>query len=119
MSTEHLYRSAEAPGLDATDLTPATRLKRDPSTTVQLRTTDASKVKLDVTVGLGAGPTAGLALPEALRPALEWMAGRKSAFTFGELCEAFPNWNSSALASVAAFMVRTKALVELPFEPLT
>ena len=119
LSPEHLFHNAEAPVADAKDVTPATRLKRDPSTSVAIRTGESGKVKLEVSVGLGSGPSTALPLPEALRPALEWLATRKTAFTFAHLCEAFPAWSSSALASVAAFMVRTKALVELPFEPWT
>jgi hypothetical protein len=41
---------------------------------------------------------------------------RKAAFDFGELCAAFPAWEASSLAAVVAYLVRTKALVELPFE---
>ncbi len=119
LSPEHLFHSAEASVSDAKDLTPATRLKRDPSTLATVRTGDAGKVKLEVSVGLGTGARTALPLPEALRPALEWLTTRKTAFTFEELCAAFPAWSSSALASVAAFMVRTKALVELPFEAWT
>lgn len=117
LSMPRLFASAESSTSEAKDLLPTTRLKRDPSTLVSIRDAGDDKLKLEVAVGLGTGARTALPLPSALRPALTWLAERKTAFIYEEFVSAFPLWNSSALASVVAFLIRAKALVELPFEP--
>lgn len=57
-----------------------------------------------------------MALPAALQPLLQWLAERRRPFTFAALCAEFPMWERAAVASTVASLLRTKALVELPFE---
>lgn len=115
LSTERLLASAEAPPLEPGRVLDTTRLKRDPSTHVAL-TQEGDRVRVTIATALGTGAKASLSLPSSLQPALAWIERGRRAFDFAELCSAFPAWERSALASTVALLLRTKALVELPFE---
>jgi ribosomal protein L16 Arg81 hydroxylase len=113
LSIDRLFASAES---GAQELTETTRLQRDPSTRVTLGDGDGHRVRVEIATDLGAGQLVTAMLPIALQPLLEWLAHSRAPFTIDEACARFSDWSRAAIVSTIASFVRTRALVELPFE---
>jgi len=112
LSLPQLFAAVE-PG--AGELGPETRLVREPSTRVALRD-DGDRVRVEIALELGAGSVVERSLPAALRPLLAWLVAPRGPFTLADACARFHDWDSSAVTSVVASLLRTRALVEVPFE---
>ncbi len=115
LSIDRIIASAESPAVEPGRLLDTTRIQRDPGTHVHL-VPDGARVRVEIGTELGQGAKASVALPAALQPMLQWLAGSRHPFTFAALCGEFPMWERAAVASTVASLLRTKALVELPFE---
>jgi len=114
LSIPHLLASVETGPPRAIE--EATRLQREPSTRVVISDDVPGRVRIDVALELGRGRRMSRTLPAALGPLLAWLASHRAAFSFGEACARFPEWDRTAVASVVASFVKTGALVEVPFE---
>jgi len=99
----------------ARKLADSTRLQREPSTKIVL-CDDGDRVRLEIGLELGAGDRLTSSLPIALSPMLHWLAEQRAPFTVGEACERFADWDRSAVVSTIRSLLRTRVLVELPFE---
>ena len=108
-------------------ITPSTRFARNPSRQLALPSAegscDAQVLSLPFVDTASAKPyeglPTGLVLPPVALPPLRWLQERQQAFSAGALAEAFPRLHFDSLAALLAELVAARALILLPFGPLS
>lgn len=113
LDVDALFGASTAKHFSVDECLPQTRFQRDSGTALRVR--EGAEGKLELEVESAAGHRVTKTLPVEARPLVEWLREKRTAFTFGALCETFDDWDVSSLASVAVFLVKSSALTLLPF----